>query len=35
MVTDAARYRALDRGLRRLRQGPFRIRIAGARNRSS
>ena len=29
MVTDAARYRALDRGLRRLRRGPFRIRIAG------
>ena len=29
MVTDAARYRALDRGLRRLRHGPFRIRIAG------
>src|SRR6266568_8641287 len=23
MVTDAARYRALDRGLRRLRGGPF------------
>ena len=30
MVTDTARYRALDRGLRRLHQGPFRIRIAGA-----
>ena len=30
MVTDAARYRALDRGLRRLRHGPFHIRIAGA-----
>jgi len=30
MVTDAARYRALDRGLRRLHRGPFRIRIAGA-----
>jgi hypothetical protein len=30
MVTDAARYRALDRGLRRLHQSPFRIRIAGA-----
>ncbi|MGH3179338.1 MAG: hypothetical protein ACRDPF_36355, partial [Streptosporangiaceae bacterium] len=30
MVTDAARYRALDRGLRRLHKGPFRIRIAGA-----
>jgi len=29
MVTDAARYRALDRGLRRLHQGPFLIRIAG------
>ena len=29
-VTDAARYRALDRGLRRLRRGPFLIRIAGA-----
>jgi hypothetical protein len=28
-VTDAARYRALGRGLRRLRQGPIRIRIAG------
>ena len=24
MVTDAARYRALDRGLRRLHRGPFR-----------
>ena len=30
MVTDTARYRALDRGLRRLHRGPFRIRIAGA-----
>ena len=30
MVTDMARYRALDRGLRRLHQSPFRIRIAGA-----
>jgi len=30
MVTDAARYRALDRGLRRLRRGPFLVRIAGA-----
>ena len=30
MVTDAARYRALDRGLRRLHRGPFLIRIAGA-----
>ena len=29
MVTDAARYRALDRGLRRLRRGPCQIRIAG------
>ena len=29
MMTDAPRYRALDRGLRRLRQDPFRIRIAG------
>jgi len=29
MVTDAARYRALDRGLRRLHRGPFQIRIAG------
>ena len=28
-VTDAARYRALDRGLRRLRRGPCQIRIAG------
>ena len=28
-VTDAARYRALDHGLRRLRRGPFLIRIAG------
>lgn len=27
--TDAARYRALDQGVRRLRGGPFRIRIAG------
>jgi hypothetical protein len=30
MVTEAARYRALDRGLRRLHRGPFCIRIAGA-----
>jgi hypothetical protein len=30
MMTDAARYRALNRGLRRLRQDPFRIRITGA-----
>jgi hypothetical protein len=29
-MTDLARYRALNRGLRRLRQDPFRIRIAGA-----
>jgi hypothetical protein len=29
VVTDAARYRALGRGLRRLRQGPIQIRIAG------
>ena len=29
MVTDAARYRALDRGLRRLHRGPFLIRITG------
>jgi gamma-glutamyl:cysteine ligase YbdK (ATP-grasp superfamily) len=29
-ITDAARYYALDRGLRRLRHDPFRIRIAGA-----
>jgi hypothetical protein len=29
VVTDSARYRALDRGLRRLRHGPIRIRIAG------
>lgn len=30
MLTDAPRYRALSRGLRRLRQDPFRIRINGA-----
>ena len=30
MMTDAPRYRALNSGLRRLRQDPFRIRIAGA-----
>jgi gamma-glutamyl:cysteine ligase YbdK (ATP-grasp superfamily) len=30
MMTDVPRYRALDRGLRRLRQDPFRLRIAGA-----
>jgi gamma-glutamyl:cysteine ligase YbdK (ATP-grasp superfamily) len=29
MMTDAARYRALDSGVRRLRQNPVRIRIAG------
>ena len=29
VMTDSARYRALDRALRRLRQGPIRIRIAG------
>jgi hypothetical protein len=29
VVSDAGRYRALDRGLRRLRQGPIRIRIGG------
>jgi hypothetical protein len=29
MVTDAVRYRALDRGLRRLHRGPFLIRITG------
>jgi len=29
VVTDAARYRALGRGLHRLRQGPIQIRIAG------
>jgi hypothetical protein len=28
-LTDAFRYRALDRGLLRLRGGPFQIRIAG------
>jgi hypothetical protein len=28
-MTDAPRYRALDRGLLRLRGGPLRIRIAG------
>jgi hypothetical protein len=28
-MTDAARYRAMNRGLRRLRQEAFRIRIAG------
>ena len=29
VMTDVPRYRALNTGLRRLRQGPFRIRIAG------
>ena len=29
VMTDAPRYRALDRGLVRLRHGPFQIRIAG------
>ena len=29
VMTDAARYRAMDQGLRRLRGGPFRIRIGG------
>ncbi len=29
-LSDLPRYRALDRGLRRLRQAPFYIRIAGA-----
>jgi gamma-glutamyl:cysteine ligase YbdK (ATP-grasp superfamily) len=29
VMTDAPRYRALNSGLRRLRQGQFRIRIAG------
>jgi hypothetical protein len=29
VITDVPRYRALDRGLRRLRRDPFRIRIAG------
>ncbi len=30
MLTDAARYRALNSGMRRLRRAPARIRIAGA-----
>ena len=30
MMTDAPRYRALSRGLRRMRQGPFDIQILGA-----
>jgi len=29
MITDVSRYRALNSGLRRLRQDPFRIQIAG------
>ena len=29
-VTGTARYRALDRGLRRLRRGPVQIKISGA-----
>jgi hypothetical protein len=29
IITDLPRYRALDRGLRRLRHDPLRIRIAG------
>jgi hypothetical protein len=29
MITDAPRYRALNSGLRRLRQDPFHIQIAG------
>jgi len=29
-MSDVARYRALDRGLRRLRHAPFHVRIAGA-----
>jgi hypothetical protein len=29
VMTDAPRYRALNRGLRQLRRGPFQIRIAG------
>ena len=29
VMTELPRYRALDRGLRRLRQAPFHIRIAG------
>jgi gamma-glutamyl:cysteine ligase YbdK (ATP-grasp superfamily) len=29
MMTDAPRYRALSRGLRRMRQSPFRIQIMG------
>ncbi len=30
VMSDMPRYRALDRGLRRLRQVPFQLRIAGA-----
>jgi hypothetical protein len=30
VMSDLPRYRALDRGLQRLRQAPYRIRIAGA-----
>jgi gamma-glutamyl:cysteine ligase YbdK (ATP-grasp superfamily) len=30
MMTDAPRYRALSRGLQRMREGPFRIQIMGA-----
>jgi gamma-glutamyl:cysteine ligase YbdK (ATP-grasp superfamily) len=30
VLTDAARYRTMNRGLRRLRRGPFSIRISGA-----
>ena len=29
-LTGTARYRALDRGLRRLRQGPLQVKISGA-----
>jgi hypothetical protein len=29
-ITDSARYRALDKGLRRLRQEPIRVRIQGS-----
>jgi hypothetical protein len=29
-ISDLSRYRALGRGLRQLRQVPFRVRIAGA-----
>jgi len=29
-VTSTARYRALDRGLRRLRRGPLQVKISGA-----